>query len=124
MKIQYQLGNTISLALVLSSFLVTSTYANSKPVWNEISQAHSQNNQTGTIVEIAANNPKFKTLVAAIKAAGLEQTLSGKRPFTVFCTNRCSFCSFAKRYFRKSAKTRKQKNLAKNPYLSCFKRRR
>ena len=38
----------------------------------------------GTIVEIAAANPNFKTLVAAVKAAGLAGTLSGKGPFTVF----------------------------------------
>jgi uncharacterized surface protein with fasciclin (FAS1) repeats len=37
-----------------------------------------------TIVEIAAANDSFKTLVAAVKAAGLVETLSGKGPFTVF----------------------------------------
>ena len=39
---------------------------------------------TGTIVEVASANPSFKTLVAAIQAAGLVETLSGKGPFTVF----------------------------------------
>jgi uncharacterized surface protein with fasciclin (FAS1) repeats len=39
---------------------------------------------TGTIVEVAAGNDSFKTLVAAIQAAGLTKTLSGKGPFTVF----------------------------------------
>jgi uncharacterized surface protein with fasciclin (FAS1) repeats len=39
---------------------------------------------TGTIVEVAAGNDSFKTLVAAIQAAGLVETLSGKGPFTVF----------------------------------------
>ena len=39
---------------------------------------------TGTIVEVAAANNSFKTLVAAIQAAGLVETLSGKGPFTVF----------------------------------------
>lgn len=37
-----------------------------------------------TVVEIAAGNDSFKTLVAAVKAAGLAETLSGKGPFTVF----------------------------------------
>lgn len=37
-----------------------------------------------TIVEIAAGNDSFKTLVTAVKAAGLVETLSGKGPFTVF----------------------------------------
>lgn len=36
------------------------------------------------IVEIAASNDSFSTLVAAVKAAGLAETLSGDGPFTVF----------------------------------------
>ena len=36
------------------------------------------------IVEVAAGAGQFKTLVAAVKAAGLAETLSGKGPFTVF----------------------------------------
>ena len=37
-----------------------------------------------TIVENAANSPIHKTLVAAVKAAGLVDTLNGPGPFTVF----------------------------------------
>jgi uncharacterized surface protein with fasciclin (FAS1) repeats len=37
-----------------------------------------------TIVSIASGNKKLKTLTAAIKAAGLEETLAGEGPFTVF----------------------------------------
>jgi uncharacterized surface protein with fasciclin (FAS1) repeats len=37
-----------------------------------------------TIVDVAVSNGSFKTLVAAVKAAGLVPTLSGKGPFTVF----------------------------------------
>jgi len=37
-----------------------------------------------TIVEVAAENDSFSTLVAAVKAAGLAETLSGDGPFTVF----------------------------------------
>ena len=36
------------------------------------------------IVAIAAGGEIFKTLVAAVKAAGLVETLQGKGPFTVF----------------------------------------
>jgi transforming growth factor-beta-induced protein len=36
------------------------------------------------IVDTAAANPSFKTLVAAVQAAGLVETLKGKGPFTVF----------------------------------------
>ena len=37
-----------------------------------------------TIVEIAAEDGRFTTLVAAVQAAGLAETLSGEGPFTVF----------------------------------------
>ena len=37
-----------------------------------------------TIVGVAAGAGQFNTLVAAVKAAGLVETLNGKGPFTVF----------------------------------------
>ncbi|HEY9737154.1 MAG TPA: fasciclin domain-containing protein [Trichocoleus sp.] len=37
-----------------------------------------------TIVDIAAGSEDFETLVAAVEAAGLTETLSGEGPFTVF----------------------------------------
>ena len=40
--------------------------------------------EPGTIVEVAAANEDFETLVAAVTAAGLAETLSGEGPFTVF----------------------------------------
>jgi uncharacterized surface protein with fasciclin (FAS1) repeats len=40
--------------------------------------------EPGTIVEVAAANEDFETLVAAVTAAGLAETLSGDGPFTVF----------------------------------------
>jgi uncharacterized surface protein with fasciclin (FAS1) repeats len=39
---------------------------------------------TGDIVAVAVNAGTFETLVAAVKAAGLVETLQGKGPFTVF----------------------------------------
>ncbi len=44
-----------------------------------------------TIVEIAAGNPDFSTLVAAVKAAGLAETLSGEGPYTVFAPTNDAF---------------------------------
>ena len=38
----------------------------------------------GDIVAVASGAGKFNTLVAAVKAAGLVETLQGKGPFTVF----------------------------------------
>jgi uncharacterized surface protein with fasciclin (FAS1) repeats len=47
--------------------------------------------QDQTIVEIAAGNPDFSTLVAAVQAAGLVETLSGEGPFTVFAPTNAAF---------------------------------
>jgi uncharacterized surface protein with fasciclin (FAS1) repeats len=44
-----------------------------------------------TIVDIAASNPDFSTLVTAVKAAGLAGTLSGPGPFTVFAPTDAAF---------------------------------
>jgi uncharacterized surface protein with fasciclin (FAS1) repeats len=38
----------------------------------------------GTIVDVAVEAGTFETLVAAVEAAGLAETLSGEGPFTVF----------------------------------------
>jgi transforming growth factor-beta-induced protein len=52
--------------------------------------------QAGTIVDIAAGNPNFSTLVAAVKAAGLAETLSSKGPFTVFAPTNEAFAALPK----------------------------
>jgi len=45
----------------------------------------------GTIVEIAQGDETFSTLVAAVTAAGLGETLSGEGPFTVFAPTNDAF---------------------------------
>ncbi len=45
----------------------------------------------GTIVEVAAASPQLKTLVAAVKAAGLVDTLSAAGPYTVFAPTDAAF---------------------------------
>ena len=47
--------------------------------------------ETPNIVGVAAGNADFSTLVAAVKAAGLVETLSGAGPFTVFAPNNVAF---------------------------------
>jgi uncharacterized surface protein with fasciclin (FAS1) repeats len=47
--------------------------------------------QTQDIVDVAAGNKDFTTLVAAVKAAGLVDTLKGKGPFTVFAPTDAAF---------------------------------
>src|SRR5207344_3196227 len=46
---------------------------------------------TKTVVEIAAGNPDFSTLVALVSQAGLVETLSGPGPFTVFAPTNAAF---------------------------------
>jgi len=45
------------------------------------------------IVDIAAGNPDFSTLVAAVQAAGLVDTLKGPGPFTVFAPTNAAFAA-------------------------------
>ena len=45
------------------------------------------------IVDIAAGNGNFNTLVAAVQAAGLEDTLRGDGPFTVFAPTDAAFAA-------------------------------
>lgn len=45
----------------------------------------------GDIVDVAVSNPDFSTLVAAVTAAGLVDTLRGPGPFTVFAPTNAAF---------------------------------
>ena len=54
--------------------------------------AHHQQ-MTQDIVSIAASNPDFETLVAAVTAAGLADTLKGDGPFTVFAPTDDAFAA-------------------------------
>jgi uncharacterized surface protein with fasciclin (FAS1) repeats len=71
------------IALCGAFFGATNTYA-----------AHHEAGESTTkptIVEIAAGNADFSTLVAALKAAGLVDALSGEGPFTVFAPTNEAF---------------------------------
>ncbi len=45
------------------------------------------------IVDTAAGNPDFSTLVAAVQAAGLVEILKGEGPFTVFAPTNAAFAA-------------------------------
>lgn len=62
------------LAVLMAGAIATPALANH----------HMEAKPAGTIVDVAAGNADFETLVAAVKAAGLVETLSGEGPFTVF----------------------------------------
>jgi len=66
--------NIVSIAVIALSVSIGAASATSK-----------------NIVETAVQSGKFNTLVAAIKAAGLVDTLNGKGPFTVFAPSDTAF---------------------------------
>lgn len=53
--------------------------------------ALADHHSSSTIVETAVASPQHETLVAAVKAAGLVETLAGKGPFTVFAPTDSAF---------------------------------
>jgi uncharacterized surface protein with fasciclin (FAS1) repeats len=76
----------LALVIALAVTSVTSTFtmmAGPSP------DHHNEKN----IVQIAAGLEDFSTLVAAVKAAGLAETLSGKGPFTVFAPTNKAFAA-------------------------------
>ena len=50
-----------------------------------------QDAMPATVVDVAAGNENFSTLVAAVEQAGLVETLSGEGPFTVFAPTNEAF---------------------------------
>lgn len=52
---------------------------------------HAQAADPGDIVDVAASDKQFATLVAAVKAANLVETLKGEGPFTVFAPTNNAF---------------------------------
>lgn len=53
-------------------------------------------NKMKDIVAVAAGSGQFNTLVAAVKAAGLVETLQGAGPFTVFAPTDAAFAKLPK----------------------------
>jgi uncharacterized surface protein with fasciclin (FAS1) repeats len=51
---------------------------------------------TGTIADAVSKDPQFSTLLTALKAAGLDKTLAGKGPFTVFAPTNAAFAKVPK----------------------------
>ncbi|MHB8955192.1 MAG: fasciclin domain-containing protein [Pirellulaceae bacterium] len=68
--------------------------------------------QDKTIVEVAVGADNFKTLVAALKAADLVETLSGKGPFTVFAPTDEAFEKVPKQVLNDLLKPENKEKLA------------
>jgi uncharacterized surface protein with fasciclin (FAS1) repeats len=62
----------------------------------QTSGSSSSASASNTIVDIAASNPNFSTLVTAVGAAGLVDTLKGAGPFTVFAPTNEAFAKIPK----------------------------
>lgn len=54
-------------------------------------QAQDAEEMPATVADVAMSNDDFSTLVAAVKAAGLAETLMGEGPFTVFAPTNEAF---------------------------------
>jgi len=83
------LVKTAGLAIATASLLVSLPALASEPKTTPVVKKVTAS--TGNIVQVAVGNGSFKTLVAAVKAAGLVDTLSGKGPFTVFAPTDAAF---------------------------------
>jgi uncharacterized surface protein with fasciclin (FAS1) repeats len=57
------------------------------------SETMTEQTSAGTIVEVASADGSFATLVAAVTAADLAETLSGAGPFTVFAPTDAAFAA-------------------------------
>lgn len=93
MKLVSKIGMLVAVATMIVSCkgkpadAETTTETESMEVASETAEPVVSN----TIVDVASGNPDFSTLVAAVKAAGLVETLSGEGPFTVFAPTNEAF---------------------------------
>ena len=84
----------VSLALV--GFAVTSLVSCNAPK-EQVKETASDSTEvvaevvSNTVVDIAVGSADHSTLVAAVKAAGLVETLSGTGPFTIFAPTNAAF---------------------------------
>lgn len=89
-SIRASLLGASALALSLSlGAIATPTFAEMKE--KTVSVGGAEMFPTKNIIENAVNSKDHTTLVAAVKAAGLVDTLSGKGPFTVFAPVNTAF---------------------------------
>jgi uncharacterized surface protein with fasciclin (FAS1) repeats len=105
-------GKTLSIVLATTTLFasVPSSFAESKPHH----MGNTSNTKTlGTIVDVASANSSVKTLVTAIKAAGLGETLSGQGPFTVFAPTNAAFAALPKGTLAKLLKPENKATLVK-----------
>ena len=87
-KITIALASAASLALVACAQDVDTTENDDAAMADQTANADAT---TGTIVQVAQGDPEFSTLVSAVTAANLGETLSEPGPFTVFAPTNAAF---------------------------------
>lgn len=83
-----------TLVIALTGFMATSYAQTTKAAAeesNKMMSAEAKEAMAPTIVGVAAGNDNFSTLVAAVKAADLVETLNSDGPFTVFAPTNEAF---------------------------------
>ena len=94
--------NKGTLTLALAAFFATTglvgmvSAEDKAPAAAEVSGSKNAKAKVGDIVAVAEGAGKFTTLCAAVKAAGLVETLQGKGPFTVFAPTDEAFAKLPK----------------------------
>ena len=83
----------VALALVASIAFTAcgSDSSTTEEAVTEESVAETETTEATDIVAVASSTEGFSTLVAALTAAGLVETLQGEGPFTVFAPNDAAF---------------------------------
>jgi uncharacterized surface protein with fasciclin (FAS1) repeats len=88
MKLAIIRAITLGAVLSVSALAAGSAFAADNPMVGGAPMLDSKN-----IIENAVNSKDHTTLVAAVKAAGLVETLEGKGPFTVFAPTNEAFAA-------------------------------
>jgi uncharacterized surface protein with fasciclin (FAS1) repeats len=81
----------LSCALMLAVLLTQPIFAQDMAMNNTVTVGGEAMYPQKNIIENAVNSKDHTTLVAAVKAAGLVETLQGKGPFTVFAPTNDAF---------------------------------
>merc|ERR1739838_1242634 len=91
---QKQAINQTSSIKAMNSFTIFSCFVllvTSIPEGRGGPHSRGSTTPTKTIAELAIATPQLSTLLAAVKAAGLVDTLAGEGPFTVFAPTNDAF---------------------------------
>lgn len=88
MKLSHTTLKVAATAILSTGLMAAPTYAGGH---SKSKSSHHSTMQKADIVDTAVAAGSFNTLVAAVQAAGLESTLRGDGPFTVFAPTDAAF---------------------------------